>query len=830
MTSDTSLLVSIDRASFLNNTAFQNGGAISVTPSSTISTGGTVEVKSQGEVKFSNNLAGNFGGAVYLNVNDLSLSASSWTCVENFAIVNGGVLYLSSAAESRANFSGSVFSRNSAEQNGGVFAVSSNLKFDVNIKINGYNHLSFSNCSFSSNFAQIAGGVFYAVHSSAKLSITDSVIEDNHALLLTALGGVGYFFLGVYGIMVERTNMAHNSAGLKGGVFYGGYFSGNQAINEGFFHSTDYTFNLDMLGSSCIGNSAASGGVVYVDSINYHFNIADSIFLNNTATLDGGVFQLYLSTNVGSMTVLASRFENNEASGYGGVMYGQTVLLSYTGSALQLRIHGTSFDSNVALNGSALYLSDASDLVLEKSSFIDHQGSVIYATGVHNSLALSTSIFNNTQAVAADGGVLGVSDFSTVSIDSCHFIANEGYFGGAVFITGTGKSVNVTNSIFAQNSAQEGGAVTIEGWYIAGSVSIVASHFISNVAGGLQGGAVVAGAAGIGGALLFDHVAWAQISRNVFSANQAAKGSAVYSSSSIAVTFSDNHYIGNIAANGGTIFWENCLLSNLPSDTRNNFTDNVAPYGQHFASQPIVILNSEPSIEIENFGSAMPEINIRLIDFFNNTVGNSSQVVSMGIAHQHCQPNIGYLTGTLLESCKGGAATFSGVVANCAPAGNITAWFSTTFGDSQRTVIVGPKTYNPTTMHVTSVLRFRSCRPGEYLDGGACSTCAVGTYSVYGAKLTDDSTTEAIPNIPIKDLVDIVCKAAPPNADAARTVGNQIYANPGYWRISPQAETLLICPLGQAACIGGAGTGMVQCILLMLLLAPTTSNLFNNIS
>jgi len=39
--------------------------------------------------------------------------------------------------------------------------------------------------------------------------------------------------------------------------------------------------------SSCIGNSAVNGGVVYVDSIDYGFNIAGSIFLNNTAKLDG---------------------------------------------------------------------------------------------------------------------------------------------------------------------------------------------------------------------------------------------------------------------------------------------------------------------------------------------------------------------------------------------------------------------------------------------------------------------------------------------------------------------------------------------------------------
>ena len=272
-------------------------------------------------------------------------------------------------------------------------------------------------------------------------------------------------------------------------------------------------------------------------------------------------------------------------------------------------------------------------------------------------------------------------------------------------------------------------------------------------------------------------------------------------------TIIGNFFTGNVAAIGGTFYWENSLYKNLPAGlTNNNFTKNIAAYGETWASQAVSMNDTTPRVHVTKFGTPIPDIRVELVDQFSSPVANSTQTIALSLVHKNCFSQTGYLTGTLAGTVMRGYTSFSGVVAECAPQGAMTIGFSAVFNDTQRT-IRGTQVPDRTAWAYSN-LTFRACVPGEYLKQGNCFSCPVGKVNVVGQKL-HDYDNYSIPEIPT-DLVPTTCISAPVNADATLTSGDQIYAMPGFWRISPQALTLLACPHSQL-CIGGYGTGNELC-------------------
>ena len=111
--------------------------------------------------------------------------------------------------------------------------------------------------------------------------------------------------------------------------------------------------------------------------------------------------------------------------------------------------------------------------------------------------------------------------------------------GGAVFVNG--GNLTVSNAIFRENKATNGGAI-----YVAGTANITNSVFISNDPD--KGGAIyVAGTA--------------NIESNEFTSNNATYGGAIYVNSASDVSISSNTFEGNTADEGEAIYIENGAVS-----------------------------------------------------------------------------------------------------------------------------------------------------------------------------------------------------------------------------------------------------------------------------
>ena len=132
--------------------------------------------------------------------------------------------------------------------------------------------------------------------------------------------------------------------------------------------------------------------------------------------------------------------------------------------------------------------------------------------------------------------------------------------------------------------------------------------------------------------------------------------------------------------------------------------------------------------------------------------------------------------GKTITTAMNGVLKFNNdnsIVAYCFPGGNMTLTFEAQLSglDISRALTI------------KSILTFRKCVDGEFLQENQCKVCPEGSYSV---EYIDENTR---------------CNPCPINS--IRCYGNIVIVSTGFWRISPYASTILECPYGRTACIGG---------------------------
>ena len=199
-------------------------------------------------------------------------------------------------------------------------------------------------------------------------------------------------------------------------------FLNNQAANGGAFF-TEYSPNITAEYCVFSNNSAsASGGMTYGSS----WTVIGCTFEGNNAVANGGVCS---SGNGGLWQATDSFFIDNTASVYGGVLYD-----AGTGT-VRWDTNNCVFTSNEANNGGIIYSSVA------KESMRD----IFYATNCK---------FYNNRAVGTDnwGGVVMKIKLKTIN---CIFSNNSASYGGVA------EECNwvATNCVFALNNASTGGGV-----------------------------------------------------------------------------------------------------------------------------------------------------------------------------------------------------------------------------------------------------------------------------------------------------------------------------------------------------------------------------------
>ncbi|KAK3276737.1 hypothetical protein CYMTET_15220 [Cymbomonas tetramitiformis] len=300
------------------------------------------------------------------------------------------------------------------------------------------------------NVAHEFGGVFYG-HAWVNITITESIIADN-----TAYTFGGAFYIHESGVaVIMHSSITANTASLKAGVMF---------ANEGVA--------ISMLDCVVMNNNAQHGGVLYAYAA-VEMTVRDSRVEGNTAGQEGGVVRASFGS---SIAVIDSTVTHNHAGRLGGAMF-----LSNSSSELR----NVSASHHTAIDGGAIFM-DGSRVVVGGSAFFNNSatyfGGAIHATlGSIVDISGESTLASNS---AEEGGSIYVSQ-TIASLVSCTLQSNVASTSGGALAGSAQALISVRHSLFVENVAPEGGAVSLQGG--DSGLALGSCHLVRNSAH--QGGA-----------------------------------------------------------------------------------------------------------------------------------------------------------------------------------------------------------------------------------------------------------------------------------------------------------------------------------------------------
>lgn len=293
-------------------------------------------------------------------------------------------------------------------------------------------------------------------------------------------------------LTLNNVNLINNTAynGGSGGAVYGGnidiiggIFNNNSASTNG--GAIVAIGNVKVNGSKFINNKAnKEGGAIYATTV----DIDCATFAKNTVIGEGGA--IYLANRKLTSRINNSVFEFNSISeasnNYGGVIVNKGTLIvdnskftnnsAYGGGAIDnsgvLNITSSCFENNKATGRDAGAISNTGTATVVNSKFVNNfalrDGGAIKNKGTF--LTVIDSEFISNVANGSSKGSYGGAIYNWVAsskISNSVFINNSAYTrGGAIYVSGGNKgdivNIGVYNSIFTDNSAEEGGAIFLE--------------------------------------------------------------------------------------------------------------------------------------------------------------------------------------------------------------------------------------------------------------------------------------------------------------------------------------------------------------------------------
>ena len=504
---------------YSENNAGENGGAICINEA------GSVTFDSS--PVFSNNLAGTDGGAIYIKASGVTF-ANTATFSGNTAGENGGAVYDNSGS---VNFSGAVtFTNNTASSGsgGGVYASGT---------------AAFANtATFTGSTAGANGGAVYA---SGALSFANSATFTNS----TAGSNGGAVFTSSTAAFENSATFTSNTADTSGGALYASgmitfteapTFTTNTATsgNGGAIYSGG---GVTMANSGTFtGNTApkGNGGAVYVYSGTAAFTgvLFGSATINGNSAHNGGAVSV---ASTGTATFDTTNFSQNSADIYGGAIH----------SAGTVRVNeGTSFtNTNKAQRGGAIHV----------------EGGASYLAG--------TVTFTENYSTA-DGGALSVYGGRIEAADEGRYTFTKNTAdtnGGALSLSGNGAAYLAGYFLFEKNASNlRGGAIYTEGRSsisAENAYSIFEENTASSLANTVDPSRTIS--EGLGGAVYISGSGGASMGDTDFTQNTAPFGGALYVDTGN-LTFSggisfdtNNAYSGGaVYAAGGTLTFDGDTL------------------------------------------------------------------------------------------------------------------------------------------------------------------------------------------------------------------------------------------------------------------------------
>ncbi|MBQ7927391.1 MAG: Ig-like domain-containing protein [Methanobrevibacter sp.] len=436
---------------FVNNTAALNGGGVNFrhTPynitfnsdfiNNTSPSGGGVNFFESFENvtfngKFINNSATSGGAIFVLNLTNSKISS---TFINNSAS-NGGALYFNGKVDNVTI--DSYFEGNDAERAGGAIFVRGQALNN-----------NFSS-EFYGNKARQASGGAIIFRNLAENNTFEGIFEDNYALY----GGAIFFYNKANRNKFSSEFMSNVAKSCGGAMFF--Y---NTTDKNNF---TGYFFNNTALGQ--VSEDGNGGAITFKNTSSNSIFTCD--FVNNTAAKYGGAVN-YRQTPYN--ITFNSDFINNNALTGGGVNFFES---------FENVIFNGEFIANSAVKGGAI---TAGEGVIKDVSFKDNHAENGGAVYFKENGTVENCNFIANYAIE-DGGAIYYDENSTGEVIGCNFTKNKGISedssGGAICFY---NDSIVTDCNFADNSADEGGAVNMDFGCLTNC------NFVNNTATG-YGGAV----------------------------------------------------------------------------------------------------------------------------------------------------------------------------------------------------------------------------------------------------------------------------------------------------------------------------------------------------
>ena len=427
----------------------------------------------------------------------------------------------------------------------------------------------------------------------------------------------------------------------------------------------------------CNNVAGSVAGAVNVDG--GRMSATDCDFEGNSATGQGGAFRI---TNGGTLSLISTEPGAHAVSGSMSGQQGGAILVNkgtllvdgyaftdntaaeqagaiYFATGTTSSLYHTSFIGNSTLNSSAgaLMLQTGSKVTVMNSAFFNNSAptssggtirldaaarldmiscQVTASTAKTNggavnnnggSLYLSGSVFSENTA-SGDGGAIYMANAAEITaVNGCRFEKNTSIYGGAIYVVS--GSLSATDSYFAQNTAENGGAILAQD-----ATDIVSSTFEENGAKYRGGVIYITGSPQVSVQESTMKGNYTSVAQKDGSANQGG-GAICQNNGTVTVSntaFESNNsagYGGAIVAFNGTMLVNGC-----------SFTTNTSPVGGDAIAQ--VAGSSEMVLCGSKFSNQTQAICI--------ASGNSSVT------------DTEFTVGTQLKLMKNGAVTFAGEV------------------------------------------------------------------------------------------------------------------------------------------------------------------------
>lgn len=368
----------------------------------------------------------------------------------------GGAFSFRGSAEVNAEFKNCTFS-----------GCSATAGFGGGIWINTVKHnLTFDGCTMSGNTGSKGGGFLYNQNSGTVI-IKNSTIENNSATSSTGLGGAIYAS-GSGTIDLYNTSLSGNGTDTQaqnGGIIWmggtiklsihsGSRVSNNKASSSGgaVLVAETASFKADTVLFS--GNNAADGGAVYNSGT---VTLTNCTLSANDCATNGGAIYNEGSLTLNGTTLTGKGKSTNLTTLLGGGIYnksGATATIENNSVIEGCALTGDSHHGAAIWNGGTLII-DCSTL---RNNVNTQRGGGIYCVGTAADATITNTLFDDNDA--ENGGAIAADDGAGIFINKCKFINSDAKNGAAIrTATNSGTDVNkilIFNSLFSNNKSTKG--------------------------------------------------------------------------------------------------------------------------------------------------------------------------------------------------------------------------------------------------------------------------------------------------------------------------------------------------------------------------------------